>query len=324
MKHKIAFVIAFAFFASQVFFALPVNFAVGAAKADGEFFKDVQEGSDYFTAIQYLKKADLLDENGDLFDTGKEMSRAETVYYILKIILGYAPEKNTGLTEKPFLDVPATSALAPYIKTAVELKIINGYENKKFMPHKRATLAEVIKMALETEKLINNSIVFFAQAEESAAEAENIFADVKADVWFAPYAKLAKEKRIVKFGKSDEMEPAEIVTKGYLMEILYRLIRLREGINFGIASYYHKTLEGGHTSSGESFSNKNFTAAHRKLSFGTHLKVTNLRNGKSVEVTVNDRGPYTKNFTLDLSQAAFSVIAPLSNGIIPIEYKIIQ
>ncbi|MBI5152548.1 septal ring lytic transglycosylase RlpA family protein [Candidatus Peregrinibacteria bacterium] len=324
MKHKIAFFIGFIFLASQIFFAPAVN-------AEGEFFKDVPKGSDYFTAIQYLKKADLLDKNGDLFDTGKEMSRAEAVYYILKIILGYAPESNMKLTLKPFLDVPAESILAPYIKTAVELKIINGYENKKFLPHKRILLAEAIKMVLETEKLINNSIVFSAPAEESAAPeistaapAENIFADVPANVWFAPYAKLAREKRIIKFGKSDEMEPSEIVTKGYLMEILYRLIRSREGINFGIASYYHKTLEGGHTSSGESFSNKNFTAAHRKLPFGTRVRVTNLRNSKTVEVVINDRGPYAKNFTLDLSQAAFSSIAPLSNGIIPIEYLIIQ
>ena len=58
------------------------------------------------------------------------------------------------------------------------------------------------------------------------------------------------------------------------------------------------------------------TTAHKTLPFGTKVKVTNKATGKSVVVKVNDRGPYIKGRTFDLSRGAFSKIAPLSQGII--------
>jgi rare lipoprotein A len=84
----------------------------------------------------------------------------------------------------------------------------------------------------------------------------------------------------------------------------------------GKASYYASSLNGRKTASGELFSNHKLTAAHRYLPFGTQVKVTNQANGKSVVVTINDRGPFTKRFIIDLSQAAFQQIAPLRQGVI--------
>ncbi len=279
-------------------------------------FKDVPEGNNYFTAVQYMKKAELIDDSGEYFDPGKQISRAEAIYYIFKIILGYEPEKKL-LTQKPFNDVPKDGVLTPYITKAIELKIINGYPNNLFKPQKKVILAETVKMTLETERLINSSITF-------EKPAENVFTDVPANVWFSEHAKTAKDKRIIKFDRDDKMEPSQIVTKGYLTEILYRLLRSRERIMFGIASFYGGKFNGRKTSSGDVFSSNLLTAAHRTLPFGTKIRVTNLRNSKSVDVVVNDRGPYTKNFTLDLSESAFATIAPLSNGVIPIEYKIME
>ncbi len=90
------------------------------------------------------------------------------------------------------------------------------------------------------------------------------------------------------------------------------------------ASYYHDKFNGRKTASGEIFSNSKLTAAHRTLPFGTKVKVTNLRNGESVVVVINDRGPFVGKRALDLSKAAFDEIGSLSRGVMPIEYQIID
>ena len=72
----------------------------------------------------------------------------------------------------------------------------------------------------------------------------------------------------------------------------------------GIASYYGGNFHGKRTASGEMFNKNAMTAAHRSLKFGTKVKVTNLRNGKTVLVKVNDRGPHVQGRIIDLSQAA--------------------
>lgn len=69
-------------------------------------------------------------------------------------------------------------------------------------------------------------------------------------------------------------------------------------------TYYAKKFEGRKTTSGERYRSAKFTAAHRTLPFGTIVKVKNLRSGKTVEVRVNDRGPFSKKFSLDISKAA--------------------
>ncbi len=77
----------------------------------------------------------------------------------------------------------------------------------------------------------------------------------------------------------------------------------------GVASYYHDKFNGRKTASGERFSNKEYTAAHKKLPFGTKIRVTNLENGKSVIVAINDRGPFSKHREIDLTKKAFMEIS---------------
>lgn len=75
----------------------------------------------------------------------------------------------------------------------------------------------------------------------------------------------------------------------------------------GLASWYGYE-SGPKTASGEYFNPKKFTAAHKHINFGTKVKVTNLKNNKSVVVTVNDRGPFVKGRIIDLSKAAAKAI----------------
>jgi rare lipoprotein A len=91
------------------------------------------------------------------------------------------------------------------------------------------------------------------------------------------------------------------------------------------ASYYHNKFNGKRTSSGIRFSNDKYTAAHRKLPFGTKLKVTNEENGKWVIVEVIDRGPFSRGREIDLSRRAFMEITSNKNsGTLTVKLEIIE
>lgn len=80
------------------------------------------------------------------------------------------------------------------------------------------------------------------------------------------------------------------------------------------ASYYADKFNGKRTTSGRKFDNNKYTAAHKKLPFGTKVKVTNESNGKSVIVEITDRGPFVRSREIDLSKRAFMEIASSKNG----------
>ena len=82
----------------------------------------------------------------------------------------------------------------------------------------------------------------------------------------------------------------------------------------GEASYYADTLNGNKTASGEIYDKNALTAAHRSLPFGTKVKVTYLKTGQSVEVVINDRGPYAKGRIIDLSGAAAKQLGLIDAG----------
>ena len=77
----------------------------------------------------------------------------------------------------------------------------------------------------------------------------------------------------------------------------------------GVASWYGKQFHGRTTASGEDFDMFELTAAHRQLPLGTYVKVTNLRNDKSIIVRVNDRGPYVEGRIMDLSYSAARMLS---------------
>lgn len=82
----------------------------------------------------------------------------------------------------------------------------------------------------------------------------------------------------------------------------------------GTASYYGKAHHGKRTASGERFNQNALTAAHRTLAFGTRVKVTNLDNGRSVIVRINDRGPFGRGRIIDVSKAAAEQLNMLRSG----------
>lgn len=82
----------------------------------------------------------------------------------------------------------------------------------------------------------------------------------------------------------------------------------------GHASYYADKFHGRKTASGQRFDMHKMTAAHKKLPFGTKIRVTNEANGKFVIVEVNDRGPFVKSREIDLSKKAFMAIASSKNA----------
>lgn len=86
------------------------------------------------------------------------------------------------------------------------------------------------------------------------------------------------------------------------------------------ASYY---WQGQMTANGEQFNTNDFTAAHKTLPFGTRVKVTNLANGQTTIVRINDRGPYISGRCLDLSKAAMSAIGGISAGVVTVAYEVL-
>jgi rare lipoprotein A len=91
----------------------------------------------------------------------------------------------------------------------------------------------------------------------------------------------------------------------------------------GMASYYGGRFHGRRTASGQRFNQNALTAAHRSLRFGTRVRVTNARNGHSVVVTVNDRGPYARGRVIDLSRAAAGKLGMLSAGVAPVRLEVV-
>ncbi|WP_297456877.1 septal ring lytic transglycosylase RlpA family protein [Persephonella sp.] len=92
----------------------------------------------------------------------------------------------------------------------------------------------------------------------------------------------------------------------------------------GLASYYGKKFHGRRTASGEIYNMYKYTAAHRYLPFGTILLVKNLKNGRTVKVRINDRGPFVRGRVIDLSYAAAKKLRMLRAGVVPVIVRVLR
>ena len=92
----------------------------------------------------------------------------------------------------------------------------------------------------------------------------------------------------------------------------------------GLASWYGGKFHGRLTANGETFDTYQMTAAHRTLPFGTIVRVTNLSNGKSVVVRINDRGPFVAERVIDLSRAAADSLEMTGAGIAPVRLEVLH
>jgi len=95
-------------------------------------------------------------------------------------------------------------------------------------------------------------------------------------------------------------------------------------VMYGKASYYGSEFDGRSTANGETFSNKEYTAAHKSLPFGSLVKVTNLANNKTVIVRINDRGPYVAGRVIDLSRKAAEDLDMIRAGVIDVKIELLK
>src|SRR5262245_47959591 len=97
-----------------------------------------------------------------------------------------------------------------------------------------------------------------------------------------------------------------------------------DGHQDGIASWYGPGFHGRRTANGEVYDQYELTAAHQTLPLGTRVMVTSRTNGRSVEVRINDRGPFVDGRVIDLSYAAASVIGMIGPGTMPVRVEILE
>lgn len=105
--------------------------------------------------------------------------------------------------------------------------------------------------------------------------------------------------------------------------ILFSLITtLAFSQEVGMASYYHNKFHGRKMANGQRYDKNLFTCAHRTYPFGTKLRLTNIKNGKSVKVTVTDRGPFVRYRVLDISLAAAQALGMKKSGVASIRIDV--
>src|SRR5687768_11586677 len=95
-------------------------------------------------------------------------------------------------------------------------------------------------------------------------------------------------------------------------------------VQTGKASFYADKFEGAPTASGDKYKHNKLTAAHKSLPFGTKVRVTNLDNNQTVEVVVNDRGPWVENRIIDLSKSAAEKLGFVNQGLAEVKLEIID
>jgi rare lipoprotein A len=115
--------------------------------------------------------------------------------------------------------------------------------------------------------------------------------------------------------------PKPILTKVHVGNSIQKSRRVAER---GLASWYGEEFDQQTTSSGETFDMYELTAAHPTLPFGTIVRVTNLRNGKHVDVRIIDRGPFVEGRIIDLSLAAAEFIDMVNSGVARVKVEIIS
>ena len=96
-----------------------------------------------------------------------------------------------------------------------------------------------------------------------------------------------------------------------------------DGVQLGVASWYGPGFHGNHTANGEIYDQFALTAAHPSLPLGTRAMVTNLFNGRSVEVRINDRGPFVDGRAIDLSYAAAGALGMIGPGTAPVRIEVL-
>lgn len=118
--------------------------------------------------------------------------------------------------------------------------------------------------------------------------------------------------------KSEARLPASITTPQLVAP------RIKKKCLVGVASWYGQECEGSPTASGEVFDMYGFTAAHRTLPLGTTIRVTNLKNSRSILLRVNDRGPAVDGRVVDVSWEAAKRLGFVNSGLTSVEVQVVK
>ena len=275
-------------------------------------FTDIHEGNYHYIPILELTAENIISGYDDgTFHAYKTINRAETLKLILEAFGNLSKEEYREPSEKPFEDTELGEWYTKYVVIAKNRGIIDGRENNLFKPFESVNLAEALKIL---EKTLKNYLPTSPQ--------EDPFADVQTTSWYADYFQYAKDREMLNINSDNTVNPYQEMTRGYLAEVIYKLKYFGEDYHFGKATYYGAAVQGHGTASGETFDMNAMTAAHKTLPFGTIVEVTNIANGKTVQVRITYRGPYGPGRVLDLTSGAFKKIADLHEGVINIQYRV--
>lgn len=306
----------------------PTAPAVTETPVYNDLFPDLKVGSQFYIGTKYLKDTGLIQGYPDgTYKPLQLVNRAEA----LKVLNNAFEFQSMSNNERPIVNAQSiadaeqkfSGCLFPdldkqawyfsYVCTAFNNKVIAGYPDGTFKPEQNINRAEALKM-----------LVLQSGLSTQTPTAEN-FDDVAVSDWFNDYARIANQKSFIVEDRSGNLTPALKMNRGEFGMMIYRTIKAtRDGAEFGKATYYGGRFDGKTTASGETFSGNLPTAAHKTLPFGTIVKVTNLTNGKTVTVRINDRGPYVNGAIIDLSTVGFKEIASLSTGVVDVQMEILS
>lgn len=283
-------------------------------------FSDVDMEDMHYVAITYLEEQGIISGYEDgTFQAHEKVNRAEALKmltlagdFFTEDDLSKIDSGNFELENAPFTDTPIEAWYIPYLAAAKEKGIIEGYEDGSFMPDQNINLVEALKIYLSSF----DNIIF-------PNLSDYLFVDTPENAWFTPYTAYSAMRGMLEINLENKIFPDQEVTRGYLAEIIYRKKKSGEGFDFGKATFYGANVQGSNTASGQTFDMNLLTAAHKTLPFNTIVRVTNLANGKTVDVKITDRGPYGPGRALDLSSGAFKQISDLWRGIINVQYEIL-
>lgn len=282
-------------------------------------FSDINQYSKYYRAAVELKNRGVIQgyEDGS-FKPDQKVNRAET----LKILLlgsGITLIPEHGL---PFPDTGSGSWYGDYVQTALDLSYVQGYPDGSFKPGQTINKVESLKMLTKINK---TDLPVITDSEKALFQDTPLTAET---MWYQPYVFYATQTNILDPKNIFTFDPAGSMTRGELIETMYRLVTLREASQLafdtsqsGQASFYGGGIEGKKVASGETFSNDEFSTAHTFWPFGMFMEVINTNNGVSTVVRVNDRGPYVDGRVADLSQSAFDAIENFSRGLANVKIR---
>lgn len=178
----------------------------------GELFTDVSSDDESFKAISFLKDHGVIGGYPDgSFKPENVVSRVEA----LKFILNGINSDLIGARQLPFADTSAREWYSEYVATGYNRNIVEGYPDSTFKPANTVNRAEFLKMLLTAMDVQVEKVV-----------SEDVYADVSADSWYAPYVKYGKEKNLLVIS-GNKFKPEEGMTRRETAELIYRTILLK-------------------------------------------------------------------------------------------------